>query len=322
MPGGFLHKFINGKRGSVLVLVAVSLVALFAFAALSVDVATVLYQQRSTNHGTDAAALAAAAKLTDPSANSSAVQQEGMDIAQANGVTASEIAAGAFSGYPGQVQLGRWTNGVFVAEATPYNAVRVPARRSVSLNFARAFGMRSMNPAAHSVAALTSAGLMANPVPFGVTQSQLASNCLDHGNCFGYFMVLNDDAVGSGKQGKVNLGNYQNTGEWQAAMTENGCNCQVFVGPISTISGNAQVKQSFQALGVGSVFAMPVVDDAAFSGNSGQATIVGFIIVQMTSFSGTGNKWSATVMFLDRVTGGGPGGNCPPPCSQVRALVE
>lgn len=307
------------ERGATLVLVTMFMVALFGFAALSLDVGNVLREQRKEQTGTDAGALAGVAMLTNnpqPSVNS--VIDIATALANANGVSSNEITAGARSGFPGEVQVGVWRNGTFVANTTTngrYTAVRVPSRRTVTMNFARVVGISQMTPSVSSVAMIDGAGNAVNVIPFGVSASEVTNKAV------GATMDLNDGSIGSGKQGKVDLGTYQNTGAWEADMTTNGCNCTVSLGDVPIIPGNAQVRQSFQALGTGAIFAMPVIDNQSFSGGSGIATIIGFVTVKIISFTGTGSNWSATVEFLG-VVAGTAGGGCPPPCTQARALVE
>jgi Flp pilus assembly protein TadG len=324
-----LHKLVGrlqrSRRGGTLVLVTVFVVALFGFAALSIDMARVFQEQRHINVGTDAAALAGVSLLTNrPPHDSTLVNQvvaEATAIADTNGVKAAEIAAGARNGFPGAVQVGRWTNGVFQANQTTssgrYTAVRVPARRTVDLYFAKVIGLGFMNPAVSSVAALEPAGRAANVVPFGVTIGEVTKHV------FGETLTLNTADIGSGKQGKLDLAGYQNTGAWQNDMlSPDGCNCTVSVGPVPTISGNAQVPQSFNAIPPGTELIMPVVSDTSFSGNSAVANVVGFVLVKLLGSSGTGANWHATVKFLDRVVGEAGGGSCPEPCVSVRALVQ
>jgi Flp pilus assembly protein TadG len=302
----------RGQSGSTLVLVTVFATALFGFAALSIDISRVYKEGRHEQFATDAAAYAGVVRLTNTlsSAAKTAAIQEASDVAGANGVTSSELSNG------GGVQVGQWTNSTFTADATPYNAVRVPSKRTVGMTFARVVGLGSMSPKAHSIADLESAGRVANAIPVGLSLAVLTNET------FGSQMTLHDSSFGPGKWAKIDLGNYQNTGAWQADMTTNGCNCEVSVGTIPTIQGAAQVQQSFNALGAGAIFAMPVVDDVSFSGGSGQANILGFVVVELLSSSGTGANWTATVQFLAQVTGDRGGGGCPPPCVQARFLVQ
>ncbi len=130
------------------------------------------------------------------------------------------------------------------------------------------------------------------PIPFGIA-SQLVN-----GKSAGDTFIITDAEIGSGKAGKLDLGNYSNNGEWSAHMTIFGCNCTVTVGPILVIPGNSQVKQSFESIGIGAVFIMPVVDDFSFSGNTGIGIIVGFVVVQLIEFGGTGSNWYALMEIL------------------------
>ena len=313
----FQRRDLTDETASTLVLVTAFMVGLFGFAALTIDVGRAYKEKRHEQFGTDAGAYAGVVKLnTNLLANTAANNaiQEVTDVASANGVTATEISNG------GTIQVGRWANGQFFANQTTngiYTAVRVPAKRNVGMMFAKVVGMSSMSPTVYSIADLESAGRVANAVPFGVAADQLTNAT------FGSTMDLNTITVGSGKQGKVYLTNYQNTGAWYDAMTgSSGCNCETSVGWTPTQSGNAQVDQAFNALGSGAIFVMPVVDQFSFSGNSGQGNILGFVVVQLLSSSGTGANWSATVKFLNQVTGDGGGGTCPPPCTLARFLVQ
>ena len=313
------------ESGSTLVLVTMFMVGLFGFAALTIDVGRVYKEKRHEQFATDAAAYAGAAMLTN---SPDAAIQEAVYLAAANGVASNEIQNA------GTVEVGHWDTSALTftaGGATPYNAVRVPAKRNVDMTFAKVVGMSSMSPVVHSIAALGSAGRIAGPIiPFAVTADQLATNTFTgQPSVIGGYMTLNSASVGSGKQGKIDLGvdestgSYQNVGAWQADMTASGCNCTASVGSIPTISGNAQVQSAFSKLGLGSVFVVPVVENATFSGNSSSATIVGFVRVQLTNYQNTGSSWSATVMFLASAGGDQIGGDCPyQPCAQARALVQ
>jgi Flp pilus assembly protein TadG len=304
------------EAGTTFVIVTTFVVALLGFAALSLDVGNVLREQRKAGTGTDAGALAAVMLLTNIPQNVGSITAEAENIAAANGVTLAEINAST----EGNVEVGSWVNDQFLANTTTngfYNAVRVPARRAVPLLFGRVIGLGTMNPAVRSVAALEPAGSVNNAVPFGVTIDQVTNHV------FGETLTLNTADIGSGKQGKIDIANYQNTPDWESDMTNpDGCGCSVSVGDVPVITGNAQVQQSFNAIPVGSTFIMPVVSNTSFTGNNGLAEIVGFVLVKLISSSGNGVNWTATVEFVDTVVGTGGGGTCPPPCFQTRSLVQ
>src|SRR5437016_3461741 len=150
-PG--LSRYSTHRRdesGTTLVLVALFVVALFGFAALTIDVGRAYKEKRHEQFATDAGAFAGVVFLTNSTPNTAKAIQEAKDIAGANGVTLAEILASD----TGAVEVGNWnTNNSppFTANGTPFNAVRVPSKRTVGLTFAKVVGLGSMNPAVHSV---------------------------------------------------------------------------------------------------------------------------------------------------------------------------
>src|SRR6266404_776216 len=154
------ERFGLSKRGSALVLVTLFIFVLFGFAALSLDVSNVYREKHRAHMATDAAALAGVAKIgdpfVDPSQQKSDAVAEAQIIANTNGVTDIEISASAV-GNTGTIQVGLWDGNVFAANATPYNAVRVPAQRKVPLNFGNIggpLGMSQMTPTVDSIATI------------------------------------------------------------------------------------------------------------------------------------------------------------------------
>ena len=133
-------------------------------------------------------------------------------------------------------------------------------------------------------------------IPFGVTSGVLT------GLSTGSYFVIGSDGIGSFTEGKLNLGNDQSAAAWQADMTTNGCGCAVSVGSIPTITGSLGVQQAFQNMGFGTIVTIPVVNDTAFTANSGTANIVGFIVAEMVNFATAGSNWSATLMILSGPT--------------------
>src|SRR6266404_8125436 len=152
------------ESGSTLVLVTLFMVVLCGFTALSIDLGRVYKEKRHEQFATDAAAYAAAALLTN--GTDDAVRNEAINLAAANGVTTNEIQNA------GTVELGHWDTSALTftaGGATPYDAVRVPALRNVDMTFGKVVGMSSMSPAVHSVAALGTAGSVANVLPIAVS---------------------------------------------------------------------------------------------------------------------------------------------------------
>jgi len=286
------------------------MVGLFGFGALTIDVARAYKEKRHEQFATDAGAYAGVAMLTNSPA---AAIQEATDLASANGVTTNEIQNA------GAVEVGHWDTSALTftaGGAAPYNAVRVPAKRTVDMTFAKVVGMSAMSPAVHSIAALGTAGRVANPLPIAVSTNQVT------GLGVGYYMTLHSTDVGSGKWGPINLGNWKKS-DWQG-MAINGCNCEVPLGPYPIFTGIPNdIQAAIAALGLNAIFTIPVVDQFDSSGNK-PANVEAFVTVQLTSYSSNGNNWDATVIFLSASTGDQFGGTCPPGtvCTQARALVQ
>src|ERR1041385_827215 len=90
------------ESGSTLVLVTMFIIALFGFAALTIDVGRVYKEKRHAQFGTDAGAYAAANLLTNSPQTLDQIKIEAINIAAANGVTNTEISNA------GTVELGHW----------------------------------------------------------------------------------------------------------------------------------------------------------------------------------------------------------------------
>jgi Flp pilus assembly protein TadG len=129
-------------RGVIVVLTGFCLVAVFAFVALSVDTSRIALTETRMQNAVDAAALAAAEEITaavyqaggdgsNPnSANSAAIaaaRQMAADVAAANGVFVDAQLDVSFGKRSFDEASGEWP---IAWGATPYNTVRVRARRT------------------------------------------------------------------------------------------------------------------------------------------------------------------------------------------------
>ena len=162
------HQYSVGKprrseRGSTLVLVTLFIFVLFGFTALSIDVANVYSQKHKAHDATDAAALAGVAKLA-PSGSASDAITEAEVIANTNGVTHAEITASN----TGTIEVGSWDGTNFTANTAPFNAVHVPAQRTVTNHFGRVVGFPLMTPVVDSIAEIG-----VHSVPYGIPSSAL-----------------------------------------------------------------------------------------------------------------------------------------------------
>ena len=312
-------RFANRARqetGSVLVFAVVSVIALIAFAALTIDVVRYCQQKRDMQSATDAAALAGALLLTNSPQNATSITTNATVVALANGIRTNEL---------GTIQVGQWdtntTPASFVANAKPYNAVLVPAQRTFPTTFGAVLGTTQMMPSVHSVAMLGGAGSAVGAggnmafVPFGV-----ASNYP-----LGALYTTNTitQTSYSGNFGKLNVG----TGDWSTYM-EYGCGCTVSIGEsLNTITGDSEMGDTFRSgvgsMTVGTTIIMPVVSSWP-SGSSAPTTIVGFVgelIIALNQHPGNGS-WSFTLENVPVTLGTTGGGTTNPPYASARVLVQ
>jgi hypothetical protein len=134
-------------------------------------------------------------------------------------------------------------------------------------------------------------GCVTNVIPFGVTTNVFA------GTTLGGAFSVNNDSIGSGRGGKINLNGYMNVAAWSADMVGLGCGCQVCDGVYPIITGNAGVSAAFISMGVSAVFIMPLVDFFDTAGSK-PANIIGFVLVKILSIVGNGSNWTVTLQLL------------------------
>ena len=314
------HEIAANESGTALVLLTVFIVALFGFAALSLDVGCVYQEQRHIQIAADAAALAGATLLTNQNQNVGLIRKEAKAIAGANGVKPNEIAASS----SGDIQVGLWTNGTFSANTTGpegrYNAVQVPARRKVNLMFARVVGMNFMNPAVDSVAIVDSVRCPWAASPLGITSNALADATI------GSTFIVGEKVGSAGQWGALNFeGRTHTSGEWEAAMLNGytGAVCAATSVPTETDPGANDVKQVMEKLlASGQTIIVPVVNDLDLAGATAVETF-GFVGLQVVGLSVQGgSKMQITFKLVSVMTSGPGGGPTGPIFAQTRGLVR
>ncbi|TFG86482.1 MAG: hypothetical protein E4H18_04355, partial [Hyphomicrobiales bacterium] len=141
------------RRGAVLLLFAICLVALMGLAALAVDLGAVYSARTQLQSGADAAALAGIASLETGEHVAAATQFAGLNCVMNQSITLA----------PTDVTTGKldFATGTFSEGSAPANAVRVTARRTadspdgpLGLFFGRVIGYDSVPISTESVAAL------------------------------------------------------------------------------------------------------------------------------------------------------------------------
>ena len=284
------------ERGSTLVLVTLFILTLFGFTAISIDVANVYREKHKAQDATDAAALAGVAKVGDPSVptntQKNAAITEATVIANTNGVTNPEINAAPTNNYPAGILVGTWAGTNFTANTSPYNAVRVPAQRTVPLNFGRAVGFPNMTPTVDSIATIG-----ANPIPYGIPSCVLT-------NVGGTNTLQNWHNVpcsgGSGNWGVIDLCGQLGPNDVEGAISGPGC-----FAPIGSTTGTRtgvpnKTKAGFQDLWDNGphIIVLPVTTDFP-NGSSGDVTVLNYAIVQLLGPpTGSGNNFGIDVQIL------------------------
>ena len=205
-------KILKNQQGIVAVIVAVCLVMLLGFLALSIDTSHLAVARNELQNAADAGALAGAAELyTDDgqSVNTNA-NQIGFDAAVANFSQQSAVEVNWSGGNVGDVQRGHWSFGLgsLPRGFTPndstapvalwgvstveldenpdfINAVRVRTRRQnipIASWFARIFGLESFEGFAEAVAYIGFAGTLKSETamaPIALCLESIITNCVD-----------------------------------------------------------------------------------------------------------------------------------------------
>jgi Flp pilus assembly protein TadG len=146
---------VSYRRGAVYIYVLLTMTALIALLGLAVDMARAQVAKTELHRLADAAARAAVAALTTGTA---AAQNAAIAIANENPVDGGYLTLSTTN----DIQIGNWnsTTATFTNGGTPYNAVRVYARRTqangnpISTLFSRIIGINSVDVWASSTAAL------------------------------------------------------------------------------------------------------------------------------------------------------------------------
>ena len=285
------------EKGTFIVLMSLCLLGVFGFAALAIDISHVYQQKRDMQSATDYAALARrAALLTNSSPDKTAIIQAAQTIALSNGLTTAEITAAVSE--DGTIEVGTWdTNNTppFTANTASgtWNAVRVPAKRSVGLFFGKLTvgpgnGLSAMSPVVHTVAVLSHPNQAYDVVPFMMTTNYA-------GNPFGTQLdFTKNEYKNDGNFGKADLSSAGGSGDFTTDM-QNGCNCTLSIGEtINGDSGNSSVSAGLNdALGRDVI--VPVVD--ALPKNNGAVTIVGFMLIHIDAVNGNGS-WDVTFTLV------------------------
>lgn len=169
------------QRGSVALVITLSLAAIMGFAGLGADLGYVLYNQKRLQAATDAAALAGAADLwTSPFATA---QANALAYSAGRGNNTMPAGVTVTSANVTGLQL---TNAQLPASgaASKFNGIQITQQASVPLYFARLLGFSSMTVTARSRAAAGGAGTPAKYNVMIILDTTASMNNIDS-HCIG-----------------------------------------------------------------------------------------------------------------------------------------
>lgn len=287
------EKIKKSEHGAVTIIVAVTLGALLAVAALAIDAGMLYQERRQMQTAVDAAALAAAHEMAEGRASSA--ESVARDYVAKN--TPSGTASVTVT-YPSQTQ------------------VRVSAGTSRDLFFARSFGAKKASLAAVATAGYGPAGSLSNLMPFIVPASAVAPHI---GSSHNFSFQLGEDRPtnGGGQGGYFWLCDYEPHGGGTPKFADwiiDGYPGEVSVGSVANGTGvKAALKSAMsERIANNPSVIIPVFDSTEGMGANGEYHVVGFAEFVITGFSFQGNPKTISGYFTNgRVAVSAGGGGTP-----------
>lgn len=296
----------RGRRGQIMVIIALAAVGLVGISALGIDVFYIYWNKNRLQSGTDAAALAGATYFSN-------VTFSGKN-ALCLYATDAQNAACTYA----------LNNGVLLGELTGVvanvgnSSMTVSATRTVSAMFARVVGIQNFSVNAISVAVLQGLSSASNVAPIGLDSKTPYA--------YGQSITLHNGNCGPGCWAGLSMQSSSNGINGSNAFRQNlgaGCSCTIRVGEILSSEPGATTGPIGQgvatrvAAGVASdpsgtwsshalsderVTVVPVVDWSGCNGNC-SVPVTGFAEVWILGFSGA----DINAVFIRQVEAGTPG---------------
>ena len=171
-----LRRFAGEQDGSVLVTLAVMIVVLLGFVALTVDIGRSLYLYRELQASTDAAALAGAAAL--PNSNYATVATHYSGITGALNAHSNLTGVQLITAPTGLCLQTLAATGMACVSPAGFNAVRVQQKVTIKLYFAGLFGHPTMDLNATALASAKGGSATPNNIAI-VVDTTLSMNTYD-----------------------------------------------------------------------------------------------------------------------------------------------
>jgi hypothetical protein len=264
----------------VVVLMAVSMVALCALAGFAVDVGLLYHQHRKQQAVADAAALAGAYDLPG---NTGSATSDAQSNASTNGGSTSSIS--------------------YSTQYLPNDTITVQAKTTAATTFLKIFGISSVNVKATAVARAENLSTASGgAAPFGVinTQPELAGpGC----PCFSVSTTLALNKVGPGGFGIINIdGSSGGSGPGTlAGWITGGCSCStttpVWLNSDTGAKFNSSQVQNAMDGAIGRTLLFPVYDAISGSGSGLAYHVIGFAGFKVTGWTAKGNNATVSGSF-------------------------
>ena len=334
---------LKSQSGSTLVIVVVFIVALFGFAALSIDVGNVYVLRKFLHEGTDAAALAAVIDWAS-GGTPAQVAQVGTDFCRTNGVQVAEIVS---------IEPGTWVNSTktFVGPlaSLPANsvpAVRIVGRRNVKLGFAGVVGLREMNPVVESIAIVAAPQGVVNALPFAacdqsgvIATTRCSLFTLKYGSSGGGAINSCFDSFGQSGFGALRFEGDSGANDYRDNIIY-GYREILRIGDCVRYESGNMPQPTFQGLGlrVGSAPPYtctvsppsPAPDNGrlaivpkvrSIDGSPAEVCIEGFYVIVIDSWDKSGNIVTVNARFLEVYSGVEVDPNLPPKPGELKGLA-
>jgi Flp pilus assembly protein TadG len=261
----------------VLVLAAISMVALCAMAGFAIDVGSWYQAHRKQQSVADSAALVAAGDLP---ASTSQATTDANAYAAKNGGSASSIS--------------------YSTQYLANDTITVQAQATVPAYFLKVLGINSTTVKATAVARAENLGTAYGAAPFGVINTQPQLVC----QCWGAATTLDLNKIGPGGFGIINIdGSHGGSGPGTlASWIVNGCACSTAT-PLDLYSdpgakfNSSQVKGAMDQM-IGHNLLFPVYDTTQGNGANLQYHVIGFAVFNLTGYAFHGNSGTIDGSFV------------------------
>jgi len=276
------------ENGAVLVVVAVSLVALLGISAFTVDIGYLQYQKRHLQNTADAASLAGAREYIDGDSSLENITKIVKDYVQLNGVNDEEVE---------KVTLSK------KFESAENNAVTVDIKGNRDIFFGKIFGIQNsdIGVTATAIAAPVS-GMKEGLLPFYFTEGALSN--IEYGKIFDKFDVENPFNKPPGNWGTTSffLTGQDVVNDWiqygyDGKVVKIGDDINLKPG-----AGLNSIRNYLKYL-KGNKYAIPIVKDFTPPGGgaSQPGEVIGFIGIEVTDIGDKGANLFIEVKFLEMI---------------------